>query len=64
MNRYKYEGPVMSIYGQIINPKWVCETSADTKEKAQSNIKYRYKKEHGLLASAKISLPNDVVGLI
>jgi len=60
MQHYKYEGPVMSIYGVCTTPKWVCETSADTKAKAQSNIKYRYKKEHGLLASAKISLPNDI----
>lgn len=61
MQHYKYEGPVMSIYGQVTTPKWVGETYADTKAKAKSNMQYRYKKEHGLVASAKISLPNDIV---
>jgi len=61
MKHYKYSGPVLSVYGQCTTPNWSGETHANTIAKAQSSMKYRYKKEHGLLQSAKIFLPNDVV---
>ena len=61
MHHYKYQGPVLSNYGLCITPNWSADTYAISKTKATSNIKYRYKKEHGLIQKTNIFLPNAVV---
>ena len=58
---YRYDGPVVSISGRCTTHNWSAETHADSKEKAQSNIKYQYKRDHGLVQKNKIYLPNEVV---
>ena len=60
MHCYRYEGPVLSISGQCATPNWTAETHANSLTKAQNNIKYRYRKEFGLVQKTKIFLPNDV----
>ena len=52
---YIYRGPVKQ-FGKIINESWTAETSAVSASKALSNLAYRYKKEHGLTANAKVEL--------
>lgn len=56
MEHYIYEGPVMNNFNQVITNKWECETYANTDKKAKSNLSYQFKKEHGLLQTAKIKL--------
>ncbi len=54
MNRYSYDGPV-EMFDKFIG-YWKAETYAETEKKAMSNLKYRYKKENGLVANTKIAL--------
>lgn len=42
MNEYRYEGPVRDMYGGMRNSRWVNNTIAVSKEKALSNLTYRY----------------------
>lgn len=58
MNYYTYEGPVMNNFNQLITNKWSGETYANTDRKAVSNLSYQFKKEHGLLQTAKVKLLN------
>jgi hypothetical protein len=58
MNYYTYEGPVMNSFGQLITNKWEGETYANTDKKAKSNLCYQFKKEHGLMQTARIKLVN------
>lgn len=60
MEKYIYEGPVMSFNGNITN-KWTGSTVAPSESKAKSNLIYQYKKAHGLLPSAKINLPGKLL---
>ena len=61
MEYYIYEGPVMNNFNQVITNKWNGETYANTDKKAKSNLSYQFKKEHGLLQTAKVILVKDVV---
>jgi hypothetical protein len=61
MNYYTYKGPVKNNFNQIISNKWEGETYAKTDKKALSNLSYQFKKEHGLLSSAKIILLNKPI---
>ena len=61
MKHYQYNGPVIYGYGVVHTPNWSGETYANTKGRALSNIKYRYKKEHGLVQSTKIVFTNDIM---
>lgn len=61
MNHYMYIGPVINNFNQIIKNKWEGETYANTDRKAMSNLNYQFKKEHGLLKSAKVVLINEIV---
>jgi hypothetical protein len=56
MDKYAYDGPVMS-FNVCIQPRWKASTYAESLEKAQNNLKYRYKKENGMAPNANISLP-------
>lgn len=60
MNIYMYDGPVNS-FGKCVNKKWSAYTRAVSPEKARSNLQYRFKKENGLVARAKIELPGEIV---
>ena len=59
MNRYSYEGPVMQ-FERIVQNNWKVETTAPSEKKALSNLSYRWKKENGLTANNKISLPGKL----
>lgn len=59
MFTYSYCGPVFSFDVCIVN-KWEATTRAPTESKARSNLVYRYKREHGLTPTAKISLPGNL----
>ena len=59
-NIYFYEGPVMQ-FGKVIQEKWWAETTATTEEKARNNLCYRWKKEHGRTAEAKVQLPGKML---
>ena len=59
MNYYTYNGPVINNSGQVITTRWTGETYANTDKKAKSNLSYQFKKEHGLLQTAKIKLVNE-----
>lgn len=61
MEHYIYEGPVMNNFGQLITNKWEGETYANTDKKAKSNLSYQFKKDHGLLQTAKIKLVDEPV---
>ena len=59
MNYYTYNGPVANNFGQMITSKWIGETYANTDKKAKSNLCYQFKKEHGLLQTARVKLLKD-----
>lgn len=61
MEHYIYEGPVLNNFDQVIINKWSGETYANTDKKAKSNLAYQFKKEHGLLQTAKVILVNKPV---
>jgi hypothetical protein len=60
MNHYVYEGPVLNNFGQIISHRWEGETYANTDKKAVNNLCYQFKRECGLLQTAKIILHKEV----
>ena len=60
MNLYQYEGPVMQ-FENCVNQKWKASTYASTPSKAKSNLAYRYKRENGLMANARITLPGKLI---
>ena len=59
MNYYTYNGPVINNSGQVITTRWTGETYANTDKKAKSNLGYQFKKEHGLMQTAKIKLVKE-----
>lgn len=60
MDRYIYEGPVM-MFDTCIDQFWRAETYAESEKKARNNLSYRYKKETGLAAGSKITLPGKLI---
>lgn len=56
---YIYDGPVME-FDTCIDQCWHAVTYAPTEKKALSNLAYRYKKENGRAANAKITLPGKI----
>ena len=61
MNYYTYNGPVVNNFGQIIATQWLGETYANTDKKAKSNLNYQFKKQFGLLQTAKVKLVNNPI---
>ena len=61
MNYYTYEGPVINNFNQLITNRWEGETYANTDKKATSNLHYQFKKQFGLLQTAKIRLLKEPV---
>lgn len=60
MNRYIYEGPVMS-FGKCIADKWVGETVALSEKKARSNLAFQFKKDAGKVPTFHIELPAKLI---
>lgn len=60
MTKYIYDGPVKS-FDRIVATSWHGETIANSEAKARSNLIYRYKKEKGLSATTKITLPGPLM---
>lgn len=60
MNKYVYDGPVMS-FDTCIEHRWQASTYAVSEKKARSNLTYRYKKETNRGANTNISLPGKFV---
>lgn len=59
MARYAYNGRV-KVFDKIVNHCYSAETTAPSRAKAESNMKYRYKKEHNLVANAKVIFLDEV----
>lgn len=55
---FRYTGPVMQ-FGHCIGKVQGLKTYAPTEKKALSNIAFNYKKQHGLLPSARIELAKE-----
>ena len=55
MKTYKYKGPV-TMFGQAVCTNFKAETTAVSPSKALSNLAYQYKKQYGLMPSAKVKL--------
>ena len=60
MARFVYKGPIME-FGNLLADHWYGETVADTERKARNNLAYQFKKRNNRTASAKISLPGELV---
>jgi hypothetical protein len=60
MIHYIYSGPVLNKY-QVLTNEWIGETYAISDKKAKSNLAYQFKKQHGLLPSAKVILPKNPI---
>lgn len=57
---YTYNGPV-TVFGVCVLRDWKTTTWAPSEKKALANLAYRYKKQQGLVASAKVELPGKLV---
>lgn len=55
MGIYSYDGPVYH-FEKIYSNKWKSYTTANSKEKALSNLKYQAKKQLGFERFAKLDL--------
>lgn len=53
---YIYHGPVWNGFNKLVEERWYGETLAPTKEKAISNLKYRFRKEYDMMNYSKIYL--------
>lgn len=61
LKRYSYKGPVCE-FDRCIAHRWTAETSATSKQKALSNLAYRFKQENNKIKTAKITLdPSKLV---
>ena len=60
MNLYSYDGPVKE-FNTCVSENWKATTYAISEKKARSNLAYRFKKEHGLIARSRVSLPGKIV---
>lgn len=60
VKRYSYKGPVYE-FDRCIVPVWTAETSATSIKKARSNLAYRFKRENNRIATAKITLPGEII---
>lgn len=59
MNRYSYDGPVMS-FDRCLVGRWRVETTAPTERKARSNLCGRWKRENSLPMGVKVALPGRI----
>lgn len=59
MNKYIYNGPVMS-FDRCVADRWKGETLAVSEKKARSNLAFRYKQEHNMIPATRITLPGKI----
>jgi len=59
MYRYKYRGSVY-IFNKCVSSYWEATTYATSKQKALSNLKFRFKKILGKVAQVKVYLPGEI----
>lgn len=59
LKTYEYVGPVM-IFNQCVADRWVGYTTAASKGRALSNLKYQFKKETNRIPSSKVDLPGKL----
>lgn len=60
MNVYYYAGPVYSRDGRKLTPHWEASTTAPTKEKAYSNLKYRFRIAFFYNGNAPLLMPGTM----
>lgn len=53
---YIYHGPVYNTFNNLIEERWYGETTAPTKEKALSNLKYRFRQERDIMTCCRLYL--------
>lgn len=62
--KYRYEGPVYDVSGRCIERDYISETGAISKEKALSNIQFRYKVLRQMSKYAYISLDENCLTVL
>lgn len=60
MNRYSYDGPVLS-FKKCVTNRWCANTCAVSESKARNNLTHQYKEQFALEANAKITLPGKIL---
>ena len=63
LTRYEYDGPVIE-FQRVITYRWKGSTLARTKERAYTNLKYQFKKEHNKYVNNNIQLPGKLIEII
>ena len=56
---YIYRGSVTK-FGRVVSSFWHGETEAESPKKALNNLKYQYRKQHGLTQSVPIDMPGEL----
>ena len=59
MRLYFYDGPVLE-FNKIIANHWSSSTRAESEKKARCNLAYQFKKQYGLEARTKITVPGKL----
>lgn len=59
LRKYHYKGPV-SRYNVCVAHCWEAETLAETKEKARSNLRFRFNAECGLASYLPVTFGSDI----
>lgn len=59
MQEWTYDGPVL-IFDKCVADKWHASTFAVSEKKAKSNLKYRFKKEHGYVTGTRVDIPGKL----
>lgn len=57
---FTYCDRVLDGFGREITRRYEADTIAVSEKKARANLIYRFKREHGLAATAKITLPGKL----
>ena len=55
---YRYKGPVFQ-FDRLVANEWTGETMAVSPEKALANLSYQFKKNNGLLPTARVTLSKE-----
>lgn len=58
--KYSYKGPVLK-FNTVVATDYKMETIAESKEKAISQMLYRFKKDHNLVPNTRITIKEDLV---
>ncbi len=63
LTRYEYDGPVIE-FQRVIMYRWKSSTLAKTPERAYTNLKYQFKKEHNKYVNNNIQLPGKLIEIV